>query len=208
MKQIIFLILLLCGGTASHCLGQTASQLRAQVAEVTANMRTLQCDFVQTKHVKMLNENMVSRGRMFYMRNDRLRWEYNTPYAYTFILNGDKVLLNNGNTKRNDVIDVNKNKVFKEISRIMVSSVVGSCLTDDKTFKTTVTTSGAEWIATLVPVRKDIKQMFDKIILHFDKKRKVVTKIEMSERNGDKTTIVLQNIRTNENISANMFTVH
>ena len=151
---------------------------------------------------------MVSRGRMFYMRNDRLRWEYNTPYAYTFILNGDKVLLNNGNTKRNDVIDVNKNKVFKEISRIMVSSVVGSCLTDDKTFKTTVTTSGAEWIATLVPVRKDIKQMFDKIILHFDKKRKVVTKIEMTERNGDKTTIVLQNIRTNENISANMFTVH
>lgn len=208
MKQIIFLILLLCGGTASHCLGQTASQLRAQVAEVTANMRTLQCDFVQTKHVKMLNENMVSRGRMFYMRNDRLRWEYNTPYAYTFILNGDKVLLNNGNTKRNDVIDVNKNKVFKEISRIMVSSVVGSCLTDDKTFKTTVTTSGAEWIATLVPVRKDIKQMFDKVILHFDKKRKVVTKIEMTERNGDKTTIVLQNIRTNENISANMFTVH
>jgi outer membrane lipoprotein carrier protein len=90
----------------------------------------------------------------------------------------------------------------------MVSSVVGSCLTDDKTFKTTVTTSGAEWIATLVPVRKDIKQMFDKIILHFDKKRKVVTKIEMTERNGDKTTIVLQNIRTNENISANMFTVH
>lgn len=208
MKQIIFLILLLCGGTASHCLGQTASQLRAQVAEVTANMRTLQCDFVQTKHVKMLNENMVSRGRMFYMRNDRLRWEYNTPYAYTFILNGDKVLLNNGNTKRNDVIDVNKNKVFKEISRIMVSSVVGSCLTDDKTFKTTVTTSDSEWIATLVPVRKDIKQMFDKIILHFDKQRKVVTKIEMTERNGDKTTIVLQNIRTNENISANMFTVH
>lgn len=208
MKQIIFLILLLCGGTASHCSGQTASQLRAQVAEVTANMRTLQCDFVQTKHVKMLNENMVSRGRMFYMRNDRLRWEYNTPYAYTFILNGDKVLLNNGNTKRNDVIDVNKNKFFKEISRIMVSSVVGSCLTDDKTFKTTVTTSGAEWIATLVPVRKDIKQMFDIIILHFDKKRKVVTKIEMTERNGDKTTIVLQNIRTNENISANMFTVH
>lgn len=208
MKQIIFLILLLCGGTASHCSGQTASQLQAQVAEVTANMRTLQCDFVQTKHVKMLNENMVSRGRMFYMRNDRLRWEYNTPYAYTFILNGDKVLLNNGNTKRNDVIDVNKNKVFKEISRIMVSSVVGSCLTDDKTFKTTVTTSDAEWIATLVPVRKDIKQMFDKIILHFDKKRKVVTKIEMTERNGDKTTIVLQNIRTNENISANMFTVH
>lgn len=208
MKQIIFLILLLCRGTASHCSGQTASQLRAQVVEVTANMRTLQCDFVQTKHVKMLNENMVSRGRMFYMRNDRLRWEYNTPYAYTFILNGDKVLLNNGNTKRNDVIDVNKNKVFKEISRIMVSSVVGSCLTDDKTFKTTVATSGAEWIATLVPVRKDIKQMFDKIILHFDKKRKVVTKIEMTERNGDKTTIVLQNIRTNENISANMFTVH
>jgi outer membrane lipoprotein carrier protein len=184
---------------------QSEAQIRQAITQAASAMKTMQCDFIQTKHLRMLNDKMTSKGRMYYQQTNRLRWEYTSPYSYTFILNDDKVLLKN--KQRNDVIDVNKNKLFREIARIMMNSVVGTSLTDDKSFKSTIATNGNEWIASLLPQRKDLKQLFQKIILHFSKKNAMVKQVELIERNGDKTVIELNNIRTNEKISADMFTI-
>ena len=181
------------------------AQSRQAITQAASAMKTMQCDFIQTKHLRMLNDKMTSKGRMYYQQTNRLRWEYTSPYSYTFILNDDKVLLKN--KQRNDVIDVNKNKLFREIARIMMNSVVGTSLSDDKSFKSTIATNGNEWIASLLPQRKDLKQLFQKIILHFSKKNAMVKQVELIEKNGDKTVIELNNIRTNEKISADMFTI-
>ena len=202
--RLIFYILYFIFATSS-ALAQSEAQIRQQINQAASQMKSMQCDFVQTKHLKMLNDKMVARGKMYYRQGNQLRWEYVTPYAYTFILNNNKVLLKN--SRRNDVIDVNQNKVFKEIARIMMNSVVGKCLADEKDFKTQITTVGQEWVATLQPLRKDMKQMFQQIILHFDRKQSVVAVVELLEKNGDRTVIELKDIRKNEPISSDLFTV-
>jgi outer membrane lipoprotein carrier protein len=161
---------------------------------------------VQTKQLKLLNDRLVSKGKMCYQKSDKLRWEYTSPTSYVFILNGDKVLLKNNN--RNDVIDVKQNKLFREIARIMMSSVVGNCLSDEKNFKTSIASTPTEWVATMLPLKKDMKQMFQKIILHFNKQKSMVSSVELIEKNGDQTLIELKNIRQNESISASVFAVH
>ena len=105
------------------------------------------------------------------------------------------------------MVDVKQNKLFKEITRIMMSSVVGNCLTDDKGFKTSIIANSKDWIANLTPLRKDMKQMFQKMILHFNPQKAVVTSVELIERNGDKTDIELKNVRVNETLRADMFAV-
>jgi outer membrane lipoprotein carrier protein len=182
------------------------AQIRQRVNQTAVAMKTLQCDFVQIKHLKMLNEEMLAQGKMYYQQSNKLRWEYTNPYTYTFVLNGDKVLLKN--QQRNDVIDVNQNKIFREIARIMMSSVVGNSLLDNKTFKTTITINNSEWIATQIPQRKDMRQIFQRIVLHFNPQCAVVSCVEMIEKNGDKTVINLKNIRTNETLNASIFAVH
>ena len=182
------------------------AQIRQRVNQAAAAIKTLQCDFVQIKHLKMLNEEMLAQGKMYYQQSNKLRWEYTNPYTYTFVLNGDKVLLKN--QQRNDVIDVNQNKIFREIARIMMSSVVGNSLLDNKTFKTTITINNSEWIATQIPKRKDMRQIFQRIVLHFNPQCAVVSCVEMIEKNGDKTVINLKNIRTNETLNASIFAVH
>jgi outer membrane lipoprotein carrier protein len=193
------------GKTVKHS-GLVDEKVKTAISQAARNLKTMQCDFVQTKHLKLLKNDLVSKGKMYYQPNDKLRWEYITPYSYTFILNGDKVLLKN--KKRSDVIDVNQNKLFREIARIMMNSVVGSCLSDDKSFKTSLSVSGTEWIATMTPLRKEMKQMFQKIILHFSKEKSTVTQVELIEKNGDTTHIELKNIVVNEAIGAKMFVVH
>lgn len=207
MKKILTILVLVIGAM-SHVYAQPTGdqQVKQEISQVAAKMKSMRCDFIQTKHLKMLNDKMVSKGRMYYQQGNKLRWEYESPYKYVFILNDSKVVLKNNG--RNDVIDVNQNKMFREIVRIMMNTVVGKCLTDEKDFKVGIETSATEYAATLIPLRKDLKQMFSKIALHFNRQKKMITQVELSEKNGDITVIDLKNVQTNVSISTTMFSVN
>ena len=205
-KLLLSLVLMLVCASAAFAQSAADAKVIQQINAVASRMRTMQCDFVQTKYMKMLNDKMVSHGKMYYQQSDKLRWEYTSPYTYTFVLNGSKVLLSKG--KRNDVINVNQSKFFKEIARIMMNSVVGKCLSDKKDFRTSIATTNTEWIATLVPQRKEMKQMFQKIVLHFNKSKKMVSTVELVEKKGDRTVIQLTNVKTNSSINAKVFSVN
>ena len=207
MKRVLFSLMALC-----LCLLNLSAQkineakVKQQINAVASKMKTMQCDFVQTKYLKMLNDKMVSRGKMYYQQSNKLRWEYTFPYTYTFVLNGSKVLISKG--KRSDVINVNQSKFFKEIARIMMNSVVGKCLTDSKDFKVGLTGASAEYVATLYPQQKQMKQMFQKIILHFNKQKSTVSKVELIEKKGDRTIIELKNVKSNAPINAKVFGIN
>lgn len=207
MKRVLFFLMALC-----LCLLNLSAQkvneakVKQQINAVASKMKTMQCDFVQTKYLKMLNDKMVSRGKMYYQQSNKLRWEYTYPYTYTFVLNGSRVLISKG--KRNDVINVNQSKFFKEIARIMMNSVVGKCLTDSKDFKVSLTGASAEYMATLYPQQKQMKQMFQKIILHFNKQNSTVSKVELIEKKGDRTIIELKNVKSNAPINAKVFGIN
>lgn len=184
---------------------QSEAEIIREIECTSASIESLECDFVQTKHLKMLNDKMVSYGKMYYQQPNMLRWEYTSPYTYTFMLSGNHVLLKNA--QRQDVIDVDKNKMFKEIARMMMSSVTGSSLSDSDTFDIDIATVGNEWVATLVPKRGNMKQMWKSLVLHFDRAAKSVTKVEMREHSGDTTVIELSNVRLNCAIDASLFKI-
>lgn len=175
----------------------------AKINAAVSKIETMQCDFVQTKHMKMLNNKMVSTGIMAYKQSDKLRWEYKKPYTYVFILNGTKVYLKK--ESQNDVIDIKQNKVFKSIAEIMMNSVIGKCLTNNKEFKVSISDVNNQWVASLIPQKKELKQMYSKIILYFGKANSIIQKVEMIEKNGDKTIIELKNVKLNKPVNANSF---
>lgn len=205
MRKILYILILVSLSVSGY--SQTARELEIIeiVSRSTARMKSLECDFVQTKHISMLNDKMVSKGKMYYQQPDRLRWEYVTPYSYTFILNASQVMLKNSG--RTDVIDVNRNRMFKEIARIMMDSILGRCLTDEKSFRTEITENEREWVATLYPQKKDMKQMWNILVIHFDRSSEAVVKVEMHEPSGDHTVIDLKNININKTLDQQVFTI-
>ena len=206
MKRILLIFAILSFSMLTG-MAQNFNEQRAiqEISDAASAIKTLQCDFVQTKSLKMLGDKMVSKGKMYCSQPNQLRWEYISPYSYIFILNNNNVLLKKGN--RSDVIDVNQNKMFKEIARIMMNSVLGKSLTDKKDFKVTVSGNSQQYTATLVPLKKDMKQMFTKIMLHYDVKAGMVKKVDMFEKNGDNTVIELVNIKKNSQINASVYSV-
>ncbi len=176
MKRIFIILTLIVMSLASYAGTFNQQAAIKEISAAAAALKTMQCDFVQTKSLKMLGDKMVSKGKMYCSQPDKLKWQYLTPYQYTFILNGNKVGINKGS--RSNVVDVQKNKMFKEIARIMMNTVLGKCFSD-KDFKTSVVQKGRTYVATLIPLKKEMKQMFTKIVLHYSKDAATVTEVEL-----------------------------
>lgn len=210
MKRLITILLLMFMITTSWA--QTAvsaaeqKQMISQINSAAKAIKTLQCDFTQVKHISLLGNDMTSQGRMYFKGGNKLRWEYSKPYSYTFIINGGKVQMKRSNSQTS-TIDVNSSRLFQEITRIMMLSVTGECLSNASDFKVKMYKSKNEWEARITPVKKEMAKMFSSIILHFDAQQKMVTCVEMKEKSGDTTVIRMTNAKKNQNIADNMFVI-
>lgn len=208
MKQILSLLLVFAAVLTAQAAPLTAAQkgdVIARINAAAASLKTMTCNFTQTKTIAMLSETMVAKGRMSYSRPDRLRWEYTTPYKYLFIFNGTKVYV--GSSSRADVIDTNANKLFKEVGRLMMSTVTGTALSDTRSFTSDVADGGSRWQVTLVPKKKEMKKMFSQIVLHFGKKDLMIAQIDLYDSNRQLTSISLTDIHTDRPVNESLFNI-
>lgn len=175
-----------------------------RISRTAASIRTMACSFTQVKSLQFLNEQMTSEGRMFYKASGGcLRWEYQKPYQYTFILHGDKAHV--VSAKGRQTIDISQSRLFQGIARIMMSSVTGSGLATGGGFTCTMYSAGDEWQAVLTPRRKEMKKMFKDIRLRISASRQMVTQVEMTEQGGDVTVITLRDVKLNGHVDEKMF---
>ena len=180
-------------------------QVIKQVNQAVSGLQSMTCTFEQTKHMSMLNDKMVSHGKMSYKRPDKLRWEYTSPYKYLFIFNGSKVYV--GNNSKKNVIDANSNKVFREVARIIMNTVTGKALSNLADFSADVTDNGKFWTVTLIPKKKVMSKMFKKIELVFNKSNSMIAEVNIYEKNGDRTNIKMKNISKNTSINEAVFSI-
>lgn len=176
-----------------------------EINKTVSELKTMSCSFTQTKYLSLLSDKMVSQGKMYYEKSNKLRWEYTSPYQYLFVLNGTQVYV--GNKSRKDVIDTNTNKVFKEVARIMMSTVTGIALSNTNDFTTQVADDNNYYVVTLVPKKKEMEKMFSKIILYFNKTNYMIAEINIYEKNNDWTNIKMINITTNGIINESLFNI-
>ena len=214
MKRLIWILcfcLPLLSAGAQGLKRADAAQSKAMIERINktaSGIHSIDCRFTQVKTLRFLDDEMTSEGRMLFMADGgRLRWEYQRPYSYTFVLNGDKAYMRSGQG-RQQTVNVSQSRLFQGIAEVMMNSVTGRNLTSNKDFACTFFTQGDVWVADLVPQRKEMKQMFSTIRLRFDSKRRMVSQVEMNEKRGDVTIITLKDIKTNETINQNLFALH
>lgn len=209
MKKIasILLLTLLCAvsAMAAPLTAQQKQTVIGKINRAASGLKSMSCTFTQTKFLSLLSDKMVSTGKMYYRRPNKLRWEYTNPYQYLFIFNGNKVYV--GNKSRKDVIDTNNNKIFKEVARIMMSTVTGTALSNSSDFAIDVADVNTKWQITLVPKKKEMKKMFSKIVLSFNKSNLMISEINIYEKNNDRTNIKLNNIKNNSAVNETLFAI-
>ena len=192
MKRFILSVVYCLLPVVMAAQGLSEQKMIEKMAAAAEKIKTVECSFTQTKQSKMLRGAQVSEGKMFCQQPDKLRWEYTSPQASTLVLDGAEARLLKGNEQEA------RNKFIGEMARMIMNCVAGKNLTDNKTFQVSAKEMPTEYVATLVPQRKDMKRLYTKLVLHYDLKQETVTEIELYEKNGDRTLIELHDIQINK----------
>lgn len=177
-------------------------EVGGKLNKMAESLTTIQSDFIQQKHMSYLSVTLESKGKFWYKKDNNMRWEYVSPYTYLIIISDGKVMIDDGG--KNSEFKVKGNKIFEQINEILVSSVRGNIMSDER-FDVTLFQSNEFFMVKLLPKSPEIKEVISEMYMYFDKKTTSVAKIKMVEKSGDFTLINFENRKINEPIPASTF---
>lgn len=167
------------------------------VSKRSESLESLSSEFVQTKYIKMMKGAAISSGRLYYLAPDILKWEYSQPYNYKILFKDDKLFINDDGYK--SVTDLKSNKLFEKLVTLISGSINGKLLEDKKNFDVSYFKTTNLISAVIVPRDSAIREMFNQIILLYDRNLVVIT-VRLMEVSGDYTEIDFKKIRFNQTI--------
>lgn len=175
-----------------------------KLKKVSLETSTINSEFIQYKHLDIIENDIVSKGNFSFKTPDKVRWQYTNPYYYLIVMNKGKMWIKD-NSKITEY-DTKSNKVFKEINDLMIGLLKGNIL-ENTDFITNFFSSDKEILAVLKPKKDEMKDFLAEINIFFDKNDYVVSKIVMNEYSGDYTLIEFKNRKFNTGVSDNDFIV-
>ena len=207
MKRVLLLMVLAVMGITTFAQTQLSEnqtkEVINQLTQAAASMQTMQCRFVQEKTSTMLAEPSISEGTMHYVAPDKMRWEYTKPYAFSLIVNGERIVkVTDG---KSEVLDGNSSRMYQGIVNIIMGSASGKKLFDASVFDMVLYDDDAFWKAEMTPKRRDMKRMFSRLVFRFDKKTNGISRVELIGSNGDVTSIRFEEMKVNETIPEERF---
>jgi outer membrane lipoprotein-sorting protein len=167
-------------------------------------MRSIKSDFTQEKNLSLLSEKIVSKGKFWFKRENMVRMEYQQPFQYLMIMNGNNVYIKDG--QQENRISVKSNKLFQKINKITVDCINGSIL-NNKDFGVSAFENAQQYLLEMTPVAKGLSEFFAKIQVTIDRKDYSVTRINMMEAGGDNTVISFTQKELNTTINDAVFSV-
>lgn len=209
LRSVVILLTCL---SALSVMGQTKltseqeKQVLAKMDQSSKALRSLQCDFIQSKRMKILSKEMQSKGILYFKKPDKIRWQYTSPYDYTFIMNGDKVQIKSAKSTKN--IDVQGNKIFRQITTIILNTVTGAGIMNSADFNVELYKSGDIYFAKMQPKKKEVKQVYSSIEVYFNSALTMVDTIKMIEKSGEHTVIKLVAPKINTAMNESVFKVN
>lgn len=183
--------------------GDKLNEIMKKVEGVSSSINTLECDFKEVKSIAVLEEEQISSGKMYYQKADKIRWEYLSPKSYMFIINKGQTVVKNG-----DKIDRGSGgaaMVFKRIGKLILGSISGEKIVDDKRFNVSYFSNGKNLKIIMSPKDKRMMQMMGDLVFIFSLKDYYILSIQMKNPSGDLTSITFEKKVINQPIGDNIF---
>jgi len=179
-------------------------RIYAEITRQAHTIETIVSDFEQERRLGLLDSVASSRGRFFFKKNDRMRWEFTEPNVSGFAVNGDRGKRWDAATNREErfglrqmpFIKVFTDQVFawaradfEGLQRAYRVEVVGEHPADLK----------------LVPLLAQMKEHVNHMRIVFTEDSRHVALIEITESDGDFTRIRFFNTQTNQALPDDLF---
>jgi outer membrane lipoprotein carrier protein LolA len=208
MKRLVLLLTLLLASIspapAEEDPGQALDQILAGLNVSAAGIETLAADFIQEKHLEMFQETLVSRGRFYFSRPDRLRWEMTEPVASGFLLNGDRGKRWHERAGAAVPFDIAREPGIRLIAEQLLAWARVDIVWLVQQYHMTLLSEEPVSLK-LVPLQAGADQFVEYLQIGFNAERSHVETVEVHEPGGDFTRINFSGTQLNQPLDPALF---
>lgn len=183
---------------------QETDEVKKLITVNAEQTQSISSSFIQEKHLTMMEEVLVSKGRFLFKKENNVRWEYNSPINYTILINKNQFVIDNDG--KISSFDTESNKLFKEINNMILMAIQGDFV-NDPNFQASFFEDESHYLAVLKPQDEILKNILEKIEVYFDKSNMSVAKVKFIEPEEDFTLISFTNREQNIKIADDQFQI-
>jgi len=175
---------------------------KAALEKQHKEMKTMTADFTETATSPLLTAAQKGSGKMWYKKENKIRWEKTKPESQVILINGKTVKLQE---KGKEVSSASSKMVVKKIQGLMVQMMTGEFL-NEKEFKITYYENKSNYKLVLTPKSDKMKRYVSEIHLVFSKKELTIKELTMLTDNDNKLVYSFSNMEVNGTINDSKFT--
>lgn len=205
-KIFLFIFSVIAVNTAfgQYKLMPNTATFNTEFAAASAKTNSITSDFTQIKNLSMLSEKIISKGKFYFKKDDKVRMEYTSPYQYLMVINGSKVSIKDG--QKTSTMSSRSSKMFQQINQLMMDCMRGAVFAN-KNFSTRLFEDSESFLAEMTPVTTQMASLFKKVNVVMKKNNFIVTQVQMFEPSGDYTSMNYSNQKLNSNLPDDLFTI-
>ena len=197
-RKLFILIAILVQGNPAVAFSQDWGTLK-RAAE---SIHTLKADFTQKRHLRIFENPLISKGRLYYKAPDLLRWEYSSPLRSVMLKRGENINVYQfleGAWKADSTKSFEaRGMIFAEINRWLKGRF------NEAGGFTASYNSGPPICITLTP-NEEFKRFLNRIELIFSEKLGILRSVEIIESQEDRTRIEFTNVEINAHLPDGVF---
>lgn len=175
------------------------------LSSMTSSLSSIDCSFKQTQQISALSRKVVSEGRFYYEKSDRICFDYSKPYAYRLSLNGDK--MKTVTQGKSSVITLKGNPMMSQMQSLIAACMTGDLSLLSGSCKTSYLESGDCYLAKVTPTVASVKAYIIEMEIYFDKKDFSVVRLVMRQNARDFTQYDFSDKKLNVKINEEVFSV-
>ncbi len=160
----------------------------ADLMTLMARVETSSVGFEETKEVMALTAPIVRRGTLRYVRPDRLEMRVETPYFERMEIVGNQLTIESKRGVR--LVDLAGESGPAAWVASIRATLAGDRVTLARHFAFQLQGQAARWTLTLLPVQAALSGVIERVTI--DGTQAQLTRIEVDERMGDRTVLLIQ----------------
>jgi outer membrane lipoprotein-sorting protein len=211
MKKINLLIfvafLLIC----SNILAQndftaivSAEKFKEELKTASAQLTGIESNFSQTKYIGLLSEKIVSSGKFYYKKPDKICMDYSAPVKYLMVINGNKIKINSDG--KSNVYDLSSNKMMSQTNVLLSACITGNLEKLSSDYDLSFKENKTLYWVRILP-QGSIKSYMQSIDMYLDKTDFSVHQLKIAEASGDYTEYTFTGKKKNPAIPDAKFSI-
>lgn len=167
----------------------------SELSRRSSEVITLKASFIQTKHVKLLDTKVVSKGKFQYNKGGDIRFDYASPKVMSIIMTNNSLKIST--PTKTTTYDFSKQRSLAELAVIMEACVGGKLKDLPAKYKVLYRMAADFHVVTITNLKRGADNPYTMIELHFCLKDYSLRELILYERSEDTTFYSFNNIVTN-----------